>query len=205
LQLPLALIAYDLTNFPGTVKMGFYILIGVIAFCAIFAVGIYNRLVSLRQNCNQGAADIDAQLQQRNDLIPNLVNTVKGYAAHEQATLDAVIAARSKAMSATGSAATAAEGELSGALGRLLALAESYPDLKASANFQSLQHELADVEDKLAASRRAMNAAVADYNSSRESFPAVLIAGSFGFQPRDFITIPDSQRAAVSAVPEVKF
>jgi LemA protein len=182
--------------------MGAFILIGIIAFCAIFAVGIYNRLVRLRQNCNQGAADIDAQLQQRNDLIPNLVSTVQGYAAHEKDTLDAVIAARTKAM---GNATQAAEAELAGAVGRLLALAESYPDLKASANFQTLQNELADIEDKLAAARRAMNAAVADYNSARESFPAVLFANVFGFQARDFITIPDSQRADVSAVPEVKF
>jgi LemA protein len=182
--------------------MRWFITMGIIMFVVVLVIGIYNRLVSLRQNCNQGAADIDAQLQQRNDLIPNLVNTVKGYAAHEQATFDAVISARTRAMSSN---SPAAEAELSGAVGRLLALAESYPELKASANFQTLQHELAEVEDKLAASRRAMNAAVADYNSARESFPAVLFASAFGFQPRDFITIPDSQRASIGAVPEVKF
>lgn len=180
--------------------------LGVIALIGLMVVMIYNRLVALRQNCNQGFADIDAQLRQRNDLIPNLVNTVKGYAAHEATTLDAVIAARSKAMSATGpAAAAAAEAELSGALGRLLALAEAYPELKANVNFQTLQHELADIEDKLAAARRAMNAAVADYNSAREAFPAVLFASALGFQPRDFVTLSDAERPQISAVPEVKF
>lgn len=185
--------------------MGTFIGIGVVAFFVIALVMIYNRLVALRQNCNQGFADIDAQLRQRNDLIPNLVNIVKGYAAHEQATLDAVISARNRAMHASGSDGAAAQAELSGALGRLMALAESYPDLKANANFQSLQHELADIEDKLAAARRAMNAAVADYNSAREAFPAVLIAGALGFAPREFVTLSESERPQISAVPDVRF
>jgi LemA protein len=185
--------------------MSWLITIGIIMFFVVLVVGIYNRLVGLRQNCNQGFADIDAQLRQRNDLIPNLVNTVKGYAAHEAATLDAVISARAKTIGATGPAAAAAEAELSGALGKLFALAEAYPDLKANANFQSLQHELADIEDKLAAARRAMNAAVADYNSAREAFPAVLFASAFGFQPREFMTLSDAERPQISAVPDVKF
>ena len=178
-----------------------WIVLGVAALFGIVIIAIYNRLVGLRQNCRQGLANIDAQLTQRSDLIPNLVETVKGYAAHETATLDAVIAARAKA--ANGSA----EGEaaLGGALRGLFALAESYPDLKASANFQTLQHELADVEDKLAAARRALNSAAADYNSARESFPAVLFAGSLGFTPADFATIADADRARVAAVPGVKF
>ncbi len=184
---------------------GTFIMIGIIAFCAIFVVSIYNRLVALRQNCNQGYADIDAQLRQRNDLIPNLVNTVKGYAAHEAQTLDAVISARAKTMGATGPAAAAAEAELGSALGRLFALAEAYPDLKANANFQTLQHELADIEDKLAAARRAMNAAVADYNGAREAFPAVMFANALGFQAREFMTLSEAERPAISAVPEVKF
>jgi LemA protein len=182
--------------------MGWLIAIGIIVVLGVLVISIYNRLVGLRQNCHQGAADIDAQLQQRNDLIPNLVNTVKGYAAHEQDTLDAVIAARTKAISGSN---PAAEAELSGAVGRLLALAESYPDLKASTNFQTLQHELADIEDKLAAARRAMNAAVANYNGARESFPAVLFASALGFEPRAFVTIPDDQRLSTGAVPNVQF
>ena len=173
----------------------------VIVVCALALIMIYNRLVGLRQNCNQGFADIDAQLQQRNDLIPNLVETVKGYAGHEKSTLDAVIAARAHA--ANGSAE--GEAELSRAVGSLLALAESYPDRKASANFQTLQHELADVEDKLAAARRAFNSAAADYNGAREAFPAVLFANAMGFAERPFMTIADSDRARIGAAPTVKF
>lgn len=178
-----------------------WVLLGLAILLAVIVIAIYNRLVALRQNCRQGTADIDAQLIQRNDLIPNLVETVKGYAAHETTTLDAVIAARAKAQN--GSAA--GEAELAGALRGLFALAESYPDLKASANFQTLQHELADVEDKLAAARRAFNAAVADYNSAREAFPAVLFASALGFAPADFATIAEGDRARITATPEVKF
>ena len=185
--------------------MGWIIIGVIVVLLGLILIGIYNRLVGLRQNCNQGFADIDAQLQQRNDLIPNLVNTVKGYATHEKDTLDAVIAARSRAMGATGASAAAAEGELAGALGKLFALAEAYPDLKANTNFQTLQHELADIEDKLAAARRAYNAAAADYNGAREAFPAVLFANAMGFAQRDFLTIADNNRAAVSAVPNVQF
>lgn len=135
--------------------------LGLVAVLLLVVIGIYNGLVSRRQNCNQGIADIDAQLRQRHDLIPNLVSTVQGYAAHEKATLDAVISARGATLSAqSGAAATSAENALSGALGKLFAIAEAYPDLKANANFQSLQNELADVEDKLAASRRAYNVSV---------------------------------------------
>lgn len=185
--------------------MGLVIALGVIAVILLMIVAIYNRLVGLRQNCRQGMADIDAQLTQRHDLIPNLVETVKGYATHEKSTLDAVISARNTAMGATGTAAVSAEGELSGALRNLFALAESYPDLKASANFQTLQHQLGDVEDKLAASRRAFNAAAADYNGAREAFPAVLFANMFGFKEEPFLKISDGDRETVSAPSEVKF
>ena len=135
--------------------MGFVIFIAVIAILAMVLIAIYNRLVSLRQTCRQGTADIDAQLRQRHDLIPNLVATVKGYATHEQDTFEQVIAARNKASS---DHTAESENALSGALGKLIALGEAYPELKASANFQSLQGELAETEDKLAASRRALNA-----------------------------------------------
>ncbi len=128
-------------------------MLAVLAIVAVLVIGIYNNLVGLRQSVRQGVADIDAQLRQRHDLIPNLVETVKGYAAHESDTLEAVIAARNAA--ASGAPESGAEQQLKSALGNLLALGEAYPDLKASANFQSLQHELADVEDKLAAARRA--------------------------------------------------
>lgn len=180
---------------------GTVIVIAVIAVIGLVMIMIYNRLVGLRQNCNQGFADIDAQLQQRNDLIPNLVETVKGYAGHEKSTLDAVISARAGAVSGS----PEGEAALSRAVGSLLALAENYPDLKASANFQTLQHELADIEDKLAASRRAFNSAAADYNGAREAFPAVLVANSLGFKERAFMTIADADRAVVGAAPSVRF
>lgn len=169
----------------------------------LLVIGIYNRLVRLRQSVRQGVADIDAQLRQRHDLIPNLVETVKGYAAHEQDTLDAVIAARSQA--ASGPITSGDEQGLRVALDRLLALGEAYPDLKASANFQELQRELADVEDKLAAARRALNGAVARYNTGIESFPAVLFAGMLGFREADFHRLDDSEKGTVDQVPKIGF
>jgi len=178
------------------------VVIVIVALIVLWIIGIYNRLVGLRQTCRQGNADIDAQLRQRHDLIPNLVATVKGYAAHEQDTFDRVIAARNRAETAP---SVESERELSGALGRLVALGEAYPDLKASANFQALQGELADVEDKLAAARRALNAAAARYNAGRESFPAVLFASAMGFEPVAFNELAGDERAKVGAVPEVSF
>lgn len=183
-----------------------WIAFGIIGLLLLLLILVYNQLVELRQNCKQGWADIDAQLRQRHDLIPNLVNTVQGYAAHEKSTLDSVIAARNTALAAQGPAAAAqAEGGLSAALGKLFALAENYPDLKANVNFQTLQNELADVEDKLAAARRAFNAASANYNGAREAFPAVLVASSFGFKDQAFWELGGDERASVSAVPEVTF
>ena len=169
----------------------------------VFVIGIYNRLVSLRQNVRQGTADIDAQLRQRHDLVPNLVTTVKGYATHEKDTLDEVIEARNRA--AQGGLNSGNEAQLRVALDRLLALGEAYPDLKASANFQELQRELANVEDKLAAARRALNAAVSRYNAGIESFPAVLFAGMLGFREADFHRLDDSEKGTVDQVPAVNF
>jgi LemA protein len=181
------------------------LLIGV-AVIGLMLIFIYNRLVGLRQNCRQGWADIDAQLRQRHDLIPNLVATVQGYAAHEKSTFDAVISARNSAISASNpTAAAAAETGLSGALKNLFALSEGYPDLKANQNFQTLQHELSDVEDKLAASRRAYNAASADYNGARESFPAVMFASSFGFGPQAFWELDGADRDVIAAPSKVSF
>lgn len=162
----------------------------------------YNRLVALRQNCKQGVADIDAQLRQRHDLVPNLIATVKGYATHEQDTFDRVLAARNAAAAAP---TAQSETALGMALGGLLALGEAYPELKASANFQSLQGELADVEDRLAAARRALNGAVSRYNATREAFPAVLVAGLLGFAPEAFSGLSADERDTVGAVPTVSF
>lgn len=185
------------------------ILLIVAVVLVVLVIGIYNRLVALRQNCNQAFADIDVQLKQRHDLIPNLVETVKGYAAHEKGTLDAVIQARNAAVNAekTGDpkAMGAAEGVLGAALGRLIALSEAYPDLKANANFQQLQAELSDIENKLAAARRFFNNAVGEYNTSREQFPAALFAGPFGFGPRDFFNVGEENRATLEQAPQVKF
>lgn len=183
--------------------IGTIVIIAIVALLAIMLIGIYNRLVGLRQSVNQGVADIDAQLRQRHDLIPNLVSTVKGYATHEQDTLDAVVAARNKA--AQGAITSADEAQFKLALDRVLALGEAYPDLKASANFQELQRELSHVEDKLAAARRALNAAVSRYNTGRESFPAVLFAGLLGFRQADFNRLDDSEKGTVDQVPGVSF
>jgi LemA protein len=185
------------------------IILIVVVVLVVLLIGIYNRLVALRQNCNQAFADIDVQLKQRHDLIPNLVETVKGYASHEKGTLEAVIQARNAAVSAerTGDpkAMGQAEGVLGAALGRLIALSEAYPDLKANANFQQLQAELSDIENKIAAARRFFNNAVGEYNTAREQFPAVLIAGSFGFGPRDFFDVGEENRATLEQAPQVKF
>ena len=185
------------------------ILLIVAVVLVVLLIGIYNRLVALRQNCGQAFADIDVQLRQRHDLIPNLVETVKGYAAHEKGTLEAVIQARNAAVSAekTGDpkAMGQAEGMLGAALGRLIALSEAYPDLKANTNFQQLQAELSDIENKIAAARRFFNNAVGEYNTAREQFPAVLIAGPLGFGPRDFFNLGEENRATMEQAPQVKF
>ena len=186
------------------------VLLIIVVVLVLLLIGIYNRLVALRQNCNQAFADIDVQLKQRHDLIPNLVETVKGYAAHEAGTLEAVIQARNAAVTAerTGDpkAMGQAEGVLGAALGRLIALSEAYPDLKANTNFQQLQAELSDIENKLAAARRFFNNAVGEYNTSREQFPAVLLAGPFGFGPREFFDVGEDNRASMDAAPpQVKF
>ena len=155
-----------------------WIILGVIVVVVLWAISVYNGLVAMRQRTNQAFADIDVQLKQRHDLIPNLVETVKGYAAHERGTLEAVVQARNAAVAAPGvEQKVAAENMLTGALRQLFALSENYPDLKANANFQQLQSELSDIENKLAASRRFFNNAVQEYNTGIQQFPAALFAG----------------------------
>src|SRR5437588_11182702 len=182
-----------------------WIVLGVIVVLVIFAFSAYNRLVALSQRVSQAFADIDVQLKQRHDLIPNLVETVKGYASHERGTLDEVIKARNSAMSAQGPAqVSAADNQLSGALGRLFALSEAYPDLNANANFQQLAVDLSDLENKIAASRRFCNNAVQEYNTGIQQLPAALFAGMFGFTRKDFFDLGDT-RKDVEATPQVKF
>jgi LemA protein len=189
----------------GVVAMSGWIIIGILVILVLFAFGAYNRLVALNQRVGQAFADIDVQLKQRHDLIPNLVETVKGYASHERGTLDDVIKARNSAISAQGPAqVSAAENQLSGALGRLIALSEAYPDLKANANFQQLANELSDLENKIAASRRFFNNAVSEYNTGIQQMPAALFAGMFGFTRKDFFDLGAS-RTEVEAAPQVKF
>jgi LemA protein len=182
-----------------------WIVLGVIVVIVIWAISIYNSLVAMRQRTNQAFADIDVQLKQRSDLIPNLVETVKGYAAHERGTLEAVVNARNAALAAPNvEQKVAAENVLSGALRQLFALSESYPDLKANQNFQQLQAELSDIENKLASSRRFFNNAVQEYNTGIQQFPAALFAAIFGFTQRTFFDLGE-QRAQLEQAPSVKF
>ena len=184
------------------------IVVVIIAVIGFVVMGGYNRLVALNQKADQSFADIDVQLKQRNDLIPNLVETVKGYASHESGTLQAVTAARAAAAGATTvNDKVQADNMLTGALGRLFAVAEAYPDLKANTNFLELQRELSDIENKLAAARRFFNNAVAEFNAVRAQFPTLLFAGLFGFgADKPFFAVDATDRAAMTAAPpSVKF
>ena len=180
-----------------------WISIGILAAVALAAVVIYNSLVRLRLQCDNAWADIDVQLKRRYDLIPNVVETVKGYAAHERGTLDQVVSARSRAMTAQGLTAKGeAEGVLSQALKSLFALAEAYPQLRAVESFTQLQAALMQIEEALQNARRYYNAVVRDFNTRVAQFPANLIAGTFGFSPREFFEIAV---AAEREAPQVRF
>ncbi len=184
-------------------------MIPLLAFVAILVViglvvaGIYNGLVQLKVRADNAWSDIDIQLKRRHDLVPNLVETVKGYAAHEKSTFEDVAKYRSAAMAATSTADRAqAEGQLTQALRGLLAVAEAYPELKANTQFQALQQSLSELEDALQNSRRYYNAVVRDLNIKIQSFPSNIIAGMFNFQQRQFFEIADPTERAV---PSVKF
>jgi LemA protein len=182
--------------------MMFLIGIGIVAVILLYVMGAYNSLVKLRNMVEEGWSGIDVQLKRRYDLIPNLVETVKGYAAHESKVLEDVIKARSSAMNTSGIEDKAqAENMLSGTLKSLFALSENYPDLKANTNFLSLQESLGEVEEKLQLARRYYNGTVRDYNIRCETFPSVLIANSFGFEKRSFFEINEAERENV----KVKF
>ncbi len=182
-----------------------WIVIAVVVVIVLWLIMTYNGLVAMRQRTDQAFADIDVQLKQRHDLIPNLVETVKGYAEHERGTLDEVIKARNAAVAAPSvDQKVAAENMLSGALRQMFALSEAYPDLKANANFQQLASELSDLENKIAASRRFFNSAVQEYNTGIQQMPAALFAGMFGFTKKDFFDLGAS-RTEVEATPQVKF
>ncbi|MGX1099582.1 LemA family protein [Amorphus sp. MBR-141] len=182
--------------------MGTWIVVGVIALVAIFAILLYNRLVAARAQVDEAWSDIQVQMKRRYDLIPNLVQTVKGYASHERETLEAVIQARNQAVANTGSPESQARTEniLSGALGKLFALSEAYPDLKADQNFRQLQDELTQTEDQISRSRRFYNGSVKSYNVMIQSFPANLFSRSLGFSEREFLEFDDPKVAEPVAV-----
>ena len=195
--------------------MGGWIALGVIVAIAVWAVAIYNGLVQLRNRFKNAFAQIDVQLKRRYDLIPNLVEAAKGYITHERETLEKVVAARNSAMGAAQKAAAApgdaaamqglaqAEGQLGGALGRLMAVFEAYPDLKANQNILQVQEELTSTENKIAFARQAYNDSVMEYNTKRESFPDTIFAGMFGFQAATLLEATES--AEERKVPKVSF
>lgn len=185
--------------------MPLLIIIVIVVVLGLWVAGIYNRLVKLRNNRENAFADIDVQLKQRHDLIPQLVSTVKGYAAHEKETLDRVVAARNNAVSATSiNDKIAAENALTSALSGLRVTLEAYPDLKANQNFMQLQEEISDVENKIAAARRYFNSATRELNNAVETFPSNIFAGMFGFGKEMMFDLGD-QRAALDKAPEIKF
>ncbi|HLR52550.1 MAG TPA: LemA family protein [Candidatus Avamphibacillus sp.] len=177
------------------------IIIAIIVVIGIFLMTTYNSLVKYRNWVKESWSQIDVQLKRRHDLIPNLVNTVKGYAAHEKETLEKVIQARNQLVSGTPQERIDADNQIQGALKSIFALFESYPDLKANQNFLNLQEELTATENKVAYSRQLYNKTVADYNIKRESFPTNIIAGIFNFNHEEQLTIPEEDRE----VPNVEF
>ena len=175
------------------------IVLVVVVLIVLYGVLAYNGMVRSRNMVDEAWSGIDVQLKRRHDLIPNLVETVKGYAAHERETFQAVTDARTKAMSASGPAqAGAAEGLLSQALGRLFAVAEAYPQLRAAESFTELQRELSNTEDQISASRRIYNGNVQAYNTAIQTFPSLLFAGAFGFEAREFFAADQDERAPVA-------
>lgn len=181
--------------------MGIIITIAIVVVLGLFIITSYNSLVKFRNWVRESWSQIDVQLKRRHDLIPNLVNTVKGYATHEQETLEKVIQARNQLVSGTPQERIEADNQIQGALKSIFALSESYPDLKANQNFLNLQEELTTTENKVAYSRQLYNKTVADYNIKRETFPTNIIAGMFNFNKEELLTIPEEDRE----VPTVEF
>lgn len=183
-----------------------WIILGVVVLIGIFIWATYNSLVTLRVRVDEAWSDINVQLKRRLDLIPNLVETVKGYAAHESGVFEAVTEARANVINAKGVKDTAAaENQFEGALKSLFAVAEAYPDLKANENFVELQRELVDTEDKIQASRRFYNSGVTGLNTKVQTFPANVVAGMFNFKNREFFDVDETERAAANKPTEVKF
>jgi LemA protein len=185
--------------------MGILIFLGIVVLLVFWIIGIYNRMVRLRNKRQNAFADIDVQLKQRHDLVPQLVEVVKGYATHERELLTRITEARTAAMGAsTIDEKIAAEGKLSAALQGLKVQVEAYPDLKANQNFLQLQEELSDIENKLAAARRFFNGATTEYNNSIETFPANMLAGPFGFRRETLFDLGET-RANLEQPPKISF
>ena len=183
--------------------MGLWIALGLLALALLYVVIVYNRLVRLRALAKEGFSGITVQLRRRADLVPNLVSTVEGYATHERETLSQVVAHRADATKATGVQATAqADNAFSAMLGKLIAVAEAYPELKADDNFQALQNELAEIEEELQGARRYYNATVRDLNTRIQTFPDVLVARPMGFSEQPFYEDGD---ASIQTAPKVSF
>jgi len=183
-----------------------WIIIAVVVLLGLFVWGTYNSLVTLRVRVEEAWSDINVQLKRRLDLIPNLIETVKGYAKHESGVFTAVTEARANVMNAKGVKETAAaENQFESTLKSLFAVSEAYPDLKANQNFVELQNELVDTEDKIQASRRFYNSGVRDLNTKIETFPANVVAAMFRFIKKDFFDVEESERAAANKPTEVKF
>lgn len=184
-----------------------WVIWAVLGAVVVLFIVLYNRLVALRQTRENAFSDIDVQLKQRYNLVPQLVETVKGYASHEKEVFENVTDARAQVGAAKGATGerVAAENVLGGALMGLLAVAEDYPDLKADQNFQKLMDELSDIENKIAAARRFFNNATAEYNTSTEQFPSNILAGMFGFKKEVFFELDEAEAALVAKPPEVKF
>lgn len=186
--------------------MSLLIILGIVVVLGFWLASMYNNLVTLRNNRENAFADIDVQLKQRHDLIPQLVSAVKGYMNHERGTLEAVTAARTRAMGATTiNEKIEAEQQLSSAIRGLNVQIEAYPDLKASANFMQLQTEMSDIENKLAAVRRYFNSATKELNTAVQRFPNNIFAGMFGFKTEPFFDLGESQRQQLDKAPEVNF
>ena len=186
--------------------MALWIILGIIVVIALFVWATFNGLVTLRVRVDEAWSDITVQLKRRLDLIPNLVESVKGYAKHESGVFEAVTTARAAALGAKGVKETAAaENQFEGTLKSLFAVAEAYPDLKASSNFQQLQEELVDTEDKIQAARRFYNGGVRDLNTKIQTFPSNLIAGTFGFTSREFFELGEAEQAQAEKPVDVKF
>lgn len=183
-----------------------WIILGVLAVIGLFVWATYNSLVTLRVRVDEAWSDINVQLKRRLDLIPNLVETVKGYAKHESGVFEKVTEARANVLNAKGVKETAAaENQFEGALKSLFAVAEAYPDLKANQNFAELQRELVDTEDKIQGARRFYNSGVTGLNTKIQTFPANVVAGMFGFKNRDFFDIDETERDAAEKPVDVKF